>query len=274
MKPAPTILTILALSACVLAPRAQGAPPQQIHAVRIEAPIKVDGDLSDPGWRDASRVDLPYEINRTDNGTPPVKTTGLVAYDSKYLYVALICEDPDPKKIRAPFTDRDGLGSDQDFAGIFLDTRHDGRSALELFVNPRGIPSDGVTNDATGQEDFSPDLFWDSAARITDRGWDLEMRLPLTSLRYPKADPQTWGIIFYRNYPRDFRYQITQRSHPQGGPMPGLPRDGPRGPHRPALLQPPRGGALRDGQGGGPGRDRPGHSFRQQARGGRTGAWT
>jgi hypothetical protein len=216
LKPVPIILTILALSACLIAPRAQGAPLQQIHAVRLEAQIKVDGDLSDPGWRDAARVDLPYEINRTDNGTPPVRTTGLVAYDSKYLYVALLCEDPDPKKIRAPLTDRDGVGSDQDFAGIFLDTRHDGRSALELFVNPRGAQSDGVTNDATGQEDFSPDIFWDSAARITGRGWEMEMRLPLTSLRYPKADPQTWGIIFYRNYPRDFRYQITSVPVPKG----------------------------------------------------------
>ena len=183
---------------------------------RISAPIKVDGDLSDPGWKEAVQVDLPYEINKTDNGTPPVKTTGYLGYDSKYFYVALHCEDPDPKAIRAPFTDRDGLGSNQDFAGIFLDTRHDGRSALELFVNPRGAQSDGITNDATGQEDFSPDLFWDSAARITDKGWDIEMRFPLTSLRYPKGTPQTWGIILYRNYPRDFRYQISSVRIPKG----------------------------------------------------------
>ncbi len=209
-------LFALSLFLCPLAHRSETPTHPQIPAVRISTPIKVDGDLSDPGWQEAAKVDLPYEINRTDNGKPPVKTTGFVGYDSKYFYVALLCEDPDPKAIRAPLTDRDGVGSDQDFAGIFLDTRHDGRSALELFVNPRGAQSDGVTNDATGQEDFSPDMFWDTAARITDRGWEMEMRLPLTSLRYPKTDPQTWGVIFYRNYPRDFRYQIASVPLPKG----------------------------------------------------------
>ncbi len=236
---------------------------------KITSPIKVDGDLSDPGWKEAVQVDLPYEINKTDNGAPPVKTTGYLGYDSKYFYVALHCEDPDPKAIRAPFTDRDGLGSNQDFAGIFLDTRHDGRSALELFVNPRGAQSDGITNDATGQEDFSPDLFWDSAARITDSGWDVEMRFPLTSLRYPKGTPQTWGIILYRNYPRDFRYQISSVRIPKGSNCTVCREADLTGITALPSSRPPHHRTVRHGQGGGTGPDGTGHALRQQARGGR-----
>ncbi len=197
-----------------------GTPAQDRRASlalpRITSPIKVDGDLSDPGWKQAVQVDLPYEIHVTDNGAPPVKTTGYLGYDSKYFYAAFRCEDPHPSQIRAPYEDRDSVSSGQDFAGLFLDPRHDGRSALELFVNPRGIQSDGITNDATSQEDFSPDLFWESAAKITAQGWDMEMRIPLTSLRYAKGDPQTWGVILYRNYPRGFRYQITSVRLPKG----------------------------------------------------------
>ena len=209
---------ICTLAAALVAASMAGAqePRASLPLPRITSPIKVDGDLSDPGWKQAAHVDLPYEIHVTDDGAPPVKTTGYLGYDSTYFYAALHCEDPDPRKIRAPFADRDSISSDQDFAGLFLDPRHDGRSALELFVNPRGIQNDGITNDATGQEDFSPDLFWDAAAKITAHGWDVEMRIPLTSLRYAKGDPQTWGVILYRNYPRDFRYQITSVPLPKG----------------------------------------------------------
>ena len=45
----------------------------------------------------------------------------------------------------------------------------------------------------------------------------LEMRVPFSSLRYPKGDPQTWNIHLYRNYPRDFRYQFFAAKLPRGG---------------------------------------------------------
>ena len=211
------VFAALALLAFPLSALAAEEARPSIRMPRITAPITVDGDLSDPGWQEAVQVELSYEVSVTDNGPAPVKTTAYLGYDSKFFYLAFQCEDPNPKKIRAPYTDRDTVFGDQDFVGIFLDARHDGRSAMELFVNPRGIQDDGITNDATGNEDFSPDFFWDSAARITDRGWEAEIQIPLSSIRYPKGDPQTWGILLYRNYPRDFRYQLFSVPLPKGG---------------------------------------------------------
>ena len=63
-------------------------------------------------------------------------------------------------------------------------------------------------DDASQTEDFSPDFFYDTAAKITAEGWQAEYRIPMSTLRYPKTDPQTWGILIWRNYPRDFRYAI------------------------------------------------------------------
>src|SRR5205807_8250049 len=31
---------------------------------------------------------------------------------------------------------------------------------------------------------------------------------PFSSLRYRNVDPQTWRVMLYRNYPRDFHYQF------------------------------------------------------------------
>ena len=186
----------------------------EIRIARAAGPIDVDGDLSEPAWASAARVETWYETNPGDNVPPKVRTVGLLAYDEKFLYVAFECDDPEPGKIRAPYSDRDDISGDIDFAGVILDTRFDGRSGIELFATPRGVQFDAVTDD--GAEDASPDFFWDSAGRVTEKGWTLEIRIPFSSLRYTKADPQTWGILLYRNLSRDYRYQVFSAKLPRG----------------------------------------------------------
>ena len=44
-----------------------------------------------------------------DNVPPPVQTIAYVGYDSRFLYVAFDCRDPNPAKIRAPYVDRDNV---------------------------------------------------------------------------------------------------------------------------------------------------------------------
>jgi hypothetical protein len=184
---------------------------------RLTGPVTIDGDLSDDAWRQAERVDRWYETNPGDNTAPTVKSVGYLAYDDQFLYAAFEFEDPSPSAIRAPLSDRDNIsGNATDYAGLILDARNDGRSAVLLLATPRGVQYDADTDDASG-EDSAPDYFWDAAGRITDRGWTLEIRVPFSSLRYRSADPQTWGILLYRNYPRDFRYQFFSARLPRGG---------------------------------------------------------
>src|SRR5206468_7994637 len=81
------------------------------------------------------------------------------------------------------------------------------KSAQMFLANPNGVQYDALTNDATG-EDSSPDYFWDAVGKITATGWTLEIRIPFSSLRYSNEAEPTWGILLYRNYPRDRRYQF------------------------------------------------------------------
>ena len=183
---------------------------------RASGPIAVDGDLSDPAWRDAARVEVWYETNPGDNLEPKVKNLGYLAHDERFFYAAFEFADPEPGKIRAAYADRDNLPGDTDYAGVILDTRNDGKTAQMFLANPRGIQYDALTSDVSG-EDSSPDFFWDSAARVTPQGWVLELRIPFSSLRYEGAGPHTWGILLYRNYPRDYRYQHFSARLPRGG---------------------------------------------------------
>jgi hypothetical protein len=193
-----------------------------LHAVepiglhRAEGAIAVDGDLGDAGWRNAARIDTFYETSPADNQPPAVKTLALVTYDDRALYIAIHAYDPEPAKIRAPYVDRDQVIGTDDNIAVFLDTRNDRRSAIELRVNPRGIQGDAIYNDANQNEDFSPDFFYDTAAKIGSDGWTAEYRIPFSSLRYSAAPVQTWGILVWRNYPRAFRYAFHSAPLPRG----------------------------------------------------------
>lgn len=194
-----------------------GAPAQAagLGLPRAPAGIELDGDLGDPAWKQALVVDTFYETAFGDNRRPRVRTAARLMYDDRFLYVGVECDDPEPSRIRAPYVDRDQVQGDQDNFVVFLDARNDRQAAQEFRVNPRGIQADAIYYDADGREDFGPDFYFETAARITTRGWTAELRIPLSSLRYPRADPQSWGLLLWRNYPRDYRYLIFSSPLPR-----------------------------------------------------------
>src|SRR6185436_568912 len=102
---------------------------------RATAAITIDGDLSDPGWRDAAKIDRFYETSPANNIPAKVTTVVYVTYDDRYFYIGVRCDDPEPQKIRAPYVERDNVIGTDDNIAILLDTRNDKRSAIELRVN-------------------------------------------------------------------------------------------------------------------------------------------
>jgi hypothetical protein len=176
----------------------------------------VDGDLSDPGWQGARKVETWYETNPGDNTPPKVGNVGYLTYDDRFLYAGFRFLDPQISRLRAPYADRDNVSSSTDYGGIILDTQNEGKRAILFLANPRGIQYDAITDDASG-EDSSPDWFWDAAGKVGTDGWQLEIRVPFSSLRYGQHNPQTWRIMLYRNYPREFRYQFFSAKLPRGG---------------------------------------------------------
>jgi hypothetical protein len=224
----PAAAALLLLLAATAAWAGDPVPPLAVSKAAGE--IHLDGDLSDPGWQGAAVIDRFWETQPGDNVGPKVKTVTWVTYDERNLYIGLRCEDPDPARIRSPFVERDDIVGTDDNVAIFLDTRGDGLTAVELRVGPRGQQGDAVFNDASQNEDFAPDFFYDTAARLTDFGWAAEMRIPFSSLRYPRRKVQSWRILVWRNYPRDYRYFIHSQPIPRGSdclvchaqPMTGL----------------------------------------------------
>jgi hypothetical protein len=187
-------------------------PPLQIK--KVSGPIVLDGDLTDAGWQGVPAVTQWFETNIGDNVEPQVNNVAWLAYDEDNFYAGFQFEDPDPKGVRAPLGDHDAISGSTDYGGIIVDSRNDGKSAQMFLANVRGVQYDALSNDATG-EDNAPDYFWDAVGKKTDTGWNLEIRVPFSSLRYSSTDVPTWGIMLYRNYPRDRRYQFFSTRLPR-----------------------------------------------------------
>ncbi len=190
--------------------------PPKMNLPRIASPIKVDGDLSDPGWSEAAVIDTFYEFQPGDGTVPPVRTIARVGRDDKFFYASFWCEEPDISKIRAPYVDRDGVTDQQDYVGILLDVDDARRSAVDFWINPRGIQTDSMLNESPFGEDTAPDWFWQSAGKIGKDSWTVEVAIPLSSLRYPRKDPQDWALMVYRVWPREFNYQFYNVRMPRG----------------------------------------------------------
>ncbi len=179
---------------------------------RTEGNINIDGLLDDLAWQDAAQIDIDKETRPGENIAARVNTIAYIVEDGEYLYIAFDAKDPDPTAIRAYLRDRDSAWDD-DFVGIVLDSYGDERRAFEFFVNPLGVQMDLTNDDINQNEDESWDAIWDSAGRINESGYIVEMQIPLNQLRFPDVDgKQTWGIDLLRFYPREHRYRFSNNA--------------------------------------------------------------
>lgn len=173
----------------------------------ISVDFELSGKMDHQAWTKASPTVLNQQISPNDDQKAPVNALIKVLYSDKYLYVGFINEDPEPKQIRANITDRDGFLMSDDYVGIIMDTYNNNQNAYEFFVNPLGIQMDAMRSG--NSENFSFDALWYSAASFTDNGYISVMKIPFKSIDFPDRDVQNWSIQFFRNYPRDNRYQLS-----------------------------------------------------------------
>ncbi|PJA75373.1 hypothetical protein CO151_06670 [bacterium CG_4_9_14_3_um_filter_65_15] len=178
----------------------------ELNITEATGPISIDAQLDDPGWKGAAVADNFAEHNPGDQIRPAVDTEVLVTYDQDNLYVAWICYD-DPAAVRATFCERDDIFKD-DYVILTLDTYAQNAMAYEISANPYGIQGDLLFSTGRG-EDGSYDMIFESAGRITSYGYLIEMAIPFAELRFPQMEDQVWRMDFWRNRPRESRYQYS-----------------------------------------------------------------
>jgi len=172
-----------------------------VDLVRAEAAPVIDGVLDDPVWNGP-----PLELgdwltyNPLNGSRVPQRTEVRAAYDDRALYFAFRCLDPEPDQVRATLSRRDQLWND-DWVGVSLDSVGNGQASYDLFVNARGVQADVLTTSSAG-ENSAPDWIWESAGSPTPEGYAVEVRLPLTALRFKSGETVRMGVLFWRRVSR------------------------------------------------------------------------
>lgn len=199
---APLLLVALA-ALTATAPQASPPPPSRptFVAPRLSAPPTLDGVLDDAAWAGS-----PIETSDWESYNPlfgervPQRTRVWLAYDADALYFAFECNDPDPSGIKTSIARRDNFGGD-DWVGLSLDALGTGQLAYHMMVNPNGIQLD-MLNSVAGDEDPTVDWVWQSAGRVSESGYAVEIRLPLRSIRFASGTNVRMGVLFWRKVSR------------------------------------------------------------------------
>jgi len=180
---------------------------------RFEAEARIDGVLDEPVWRRSARLTGFSQYRPVDGRPAEDSTEVLVWYAPDAIYFGIRAFERHGGAVRATLADRDNIDAD-DHVAILLDTYLDHRRATMFAVNPLGVQEDGVWSDgvAAGAAggpsaggrfdatiDLNPDYVYESRGHVTERGYEVEVRIPFKSLRYQSADPQDWGIQVLRS---------------------------------------------------------------------------
>ncbi len=160
----------------------------------------IDGSLEDEIWRNPPLHDNFISYDPAYGEVLPQKTEVWMAYDKQNLYFAFKCYDSDPDKIKTSITRRDNIFSD-DWVGLSLDAMGNKQTAYDLFCNPNGIQAD-ILRSALGSEDTSWDFVWTSAGRLTPEGYQVEISIPLRSIRFKSGKHVRMGVLFWRRISR------------------------------------------------------------------------
>ena len=173
--------------------RAQTVEPATIAAQRLtQAPV-IDGVVDEAEWAEALRIDSFYDPGQGRAAEFP--TRAFLGYTADAIYVAFVCDDPEPSAIRAQQVRRDGDMENDDCVVFAVDPQGQRLTPYQFIVNPLGTQRLEVPVGASLNVRWRGD--WQAAAQRTERGWSAEMRIPFRLLRYP-AGQRWFGVALVR----------------------------------------------------------------------------
>jgi hypothetical protein len=168
-----------------------------MDAYRLEPnmTINVDGRLDEAVWEFAPSY-ADWVQKEPVEGSAAINDSRVwILYDESALYVGAINYDEDPSGIARNMARRDASYSGRsDYFEVMIDPNLDRLTGYRFRVTAAGVQTDRYLYE-DNKEDSAWDSVYESMVTIDERGWIVEMRIPLSQIRYETADTaQTWGI--------------------------------------------------------------------------------
>jgi len=173
-----------------------------LNAIPTQEIMVINAEITESIWEN-TEIATGFVMTEPDNGVPAAfekRTEVKVVYDNEAIYIAAKLYDHQPQLIQKELTQRDNFGVSDHF-GVFINGFNDGQQDFRFFVSAAGVQMDCLATELT--QDFSWDAIWESAVKITEFGWVVELKIPYAALRFGKKEHQVWGLNFQRELRRD-----------------------------------------------------------------------
>lgn len=176
---------------------------------------EIDGQLNDPCWEQVEWGGDFIQMQPYENKAPSQQTKFKILYDDDNLYVFIKSFDTEPDKISRRISRRDNF--DGDMVSVQIDSYYDQQTAFSFTAMASGAKGDeAVTQDGNNwDESWNP--IWYLKTSIDNEGWNAEMKIPLSQLRFGKKEEHVWGIQLMRHI-----FRLEERSNwqyiPKGSP--------------------------------------------------------
>ncbi|HOO98460.1 MAG TPA: DUF5916 domain-containing protein [Bacteroidales bacterium] len=200
------LLFLLLVTVIIQAAFGQDIEKKRYKATRINEQPAIDGILDEEVWKQGEWID-DFTQHEPYNGQKPSQRTEFkILFDDDNIYAAIKNFDTSPDSIVNRLTRRDQ--TDGDLAAVFFDSFHDLRTAFLFGVASSGVKFDQIFTEDGQNEDPSWDPNWWVKTSVNSGGWDAEMKIPLSQVRFDKNSGEVWGLnvarIIYRKNETDF----------------------------------------------------------------------
>lgn len=189
-----------------------GLAGEPLRVPLLDQPPKIDGRLEPGEWVTALRV---TGFGRYDPDEGPVRypTVAWIGLTESALCLAFEARKP-PSEVRHDLNLRDEIKNDE--VSLILDPYRTGRYGYYFGSDANGAQDDGLM---TGNDfDLSWDGIWESAGATSPTGFVVEMRIPLSTIRYRGSGEQVWHLQLTRWDPVHGDWDTWPPSYRSAGP--------------------------------------------------------
>ncbi len=187
--------------------------------------FRFDGLVDDACWDNVPL--LPMTMHTPVFGNQPSeKSEVMVCYDNAFIYVGARLYDSNASAMLVTSKKRDEISDSNEAFTILFDSFNDNENALVFSTTPSGLRTDvNVFNDAISPDPRSQPIneswntFWDVKTTQNGEGWFLEMRIPLSSLRFKESGENVMmGMSFARRIAHKNEMNVFPAIPPDWGP--------------------------------------------------------
>jgi len=179
-------------------PATFGQTPEKkrYEAGQISTAPVIDGIINDAVWEQGEWIDDFTQYEPYNGKKPSQRTEFKILFDKDNLFIAIKSFDTSPDSIVRRMTRRDNV--DGDMVGVVFDSFHDLRTGFFFAVSVGGVKLDEVMSNNGENEDASWDPNWWVKTSLNNEGWDAEMKIPFSQLRFEKSSGEVWGLEVFR----------------------------------------------------------------------------